>query len=420
MNNIDCNRINIDKLPKFIIPEQKKSMIYPVDCKTQCQTDVFNKLYNIDPLKFFKLGRNRRDGIKISDEEFLKKYNILLENERQMSGDYYAVYNATTMEWMFYSYYITFIRYLTINKDIVVAPLFRVPNSNWIHNGNEMHNINDVISKLQYNISNNIRGWCDDLETTYAINNNLDHFDWAKEFLISVNLTLTGGNHIGEIDGEATLDYFRLGSVHTNGALNKINAHIDSLSLSIESKNIFKTKIKSFYDHYHINATDKSKKDISGLMQILIKKDIVDDVLRITTPYGFFLPVKPSVYLQLLQHNRISVIQDILRVIYSKNNSEFSIDGEETKSRMQEFFIDRGLLKAVQGRFIPVNEEVITKKGNIIINTWNDSGYDLNNKMYKLYEIIVSMLIECTDDANCLAQYRLDQPYNTDTYCNIQ
>ena len=418
MNKIDCNKINVDKLPKFIIPEQKKSMIYPVDCKIQCQTDVFNKLYNIEPLTFFKIGA---DEIKISNEEFLKKYNILLENERQMSGDYYAVYNATTIEWLFYNYYITFIRYLTLKKDIVVAPLFRVPNSNWNHNGNEINNIDDVISKLQYNVSNDISGWCDGSWTTYNKNKKLDYFSWSKEFLLSVNLSITGGNHNDEDDKESTLSYFKKGVVNANGALDRINEHIDSLFLSIDSKNIFKTKIKTFYNDYYNNETDKSKKDISVLMQILIKKDIVDDVLRITTPFGFFLPYKASDYLKALQENKIEIIKDYLSTINRLDDKHFKIDGHETKKIMKNFMINDGLLRAVQGRFIPVNEEVITTKGNIIINTWNDSGYDLNNKMFKLYEIIVSMMIECKDDDNCLIHpYRIDQQHNTESYCNIQ
>jgi len=411
-----CDRINTNNIPKFIQPRIEKSMFYPINCKLKSQTDIHNNMNKIDPLKYFKRNNNR-NATNISDDDFNKKYNFLLSEEKSLTKDYYVVYNATTIEWVFYSYFVSFIRYLEMSKDMVVAPLFRTPNEKWKHNGKDMHTVNDVLEQFKYNVNNNVKGWADGQNSTYSENKNFDHYDWVKEHFISVNLALTGG--FGGNYGESTLHYFSSAQVHTSGAMDKIASFINGMELSNDHKNLYLGKLRSFYDFYHKSENNTDNKDNSVLMQILIKKEIVDDVLVLTTPYGFPLPIKPSKYLNLIQNDDVDAMKVEMANIYNLPDSNFVIDGAETKRRMGMFGIERGDLRGVQGRFVPINEELVTTSGNIIINNWNSSGWDLNTKMFKLYEIILEMMADCASDERCLDQYFSKNPYAVQSYCSM-
>jgi hypothetical protein len=407
-----CNEINIDKLPKLMIPSMKLDLTYPINCGIECQTDSYNKMLVIDPLTYYKNGTS---VINITDNEFLKIYDKLITQERLHAKNYYVTYNATTIDWSFYSYFKTFLRYIEISKNINVAPLIRTPDSNWYFDNTPVNSMQRLFQYFHYHVANqtpesstNVRPYVMG-ETT-----NLDHFEWVKSHIVSCNLSLTGG-YEGRC-GESTLHYFKDAYVHSTGAIDMINSYIDSLDLNGVDKELFKTKILSIYEYYHKSIKHN---DMAVIQQYLIKKQAIDDILYISTPYGYPIPIDASIYLLYLQKADYSQLKILLKEAYEKPDNEFAFDPVSTRHQMHEFNMHIDDLRGVQGRITGCNEELFTKLGNVIINTSTDSGFELTGKLSYLFTAIVDIIAACKKDNSCLSQIKLDYPVGSDNICSI-
>jgi hypothetical protein len=329
--------------------------------------------------------------------------------------DYYVGYNATTIDWVFYSYFKTYLRYIILGKDINVAPLIRTPNSSWSFAGNQVYSVTRLYAYFHYHAANTL-GWAGGTQQRYVMgaSHNLDHFDWAKEHIVSINLSLTGGYKTER--GESTLNYFKSAKVNTDGALSMINDYINSLDLGGNDKRMFKAKIGSIYKHYHDSSEHPDK---SVLQQYLIKKNVIDEFIYISTPYGYPIPILPSVYLHYMQLGDSEMLKKLLRDAYKFPDWKFAFDPVSTKKHMRRFRMHRGELSGVQGRITGCNEELFTNLGNVLINTSSNSGFELSGKLSKLFMTIAEMLATCNQDPNCRSQVAYDYPVVAASVCAI-
>jgi hypothetical protein len=482
-----CEKIKHMKIPKIIEPSVTKSLIYPENCCLYGQTDSYNEYHGIDPLLYYKFGQYYRntddnddndenevrpyddDDVIDDDDDFIRFYNNIMAIERQLVDEYYVVYSATTMDWLFYSYFLTLIKHLKSGTDIYTNPLLRIQNDSWEHKGNLMTSISDVLKQFNDYIKNKqvdstnkyyantpnythqIGGTIttsfpppppptttDTIPTTLpqfppippipplpqfiqpptttdtlpqcqpsiirppTTTNNLDSLDYVTEHMTSVNLSLTGG--YGGISGESTLHYFKSGSTNSEDiALNKISDYIDSTNMAQQQKQAYKVKIQTCYTNFirnidyknTFNAFMNTTNDKSVVMQILIKKECIDECILITTPYGNPLPIEASLYLKLMQERKYDKLVNMLNNAYEMTNDKFVIDGERTKELMQTYSIDTGSIFGVQGRLFNINQKVYSEKGNVIINKFTNSGFNSETKMNELFNILLEFTIDC-------------------------
>ena len=347
---------------------------------------------------------------------------MLLEEEKSMSESYYVLYNATTFDWIYYYYFMSLIRYIILKKPICTLPLMRFKNLNAVNpTGSPVSNVAEAVADINLKIKNNVEGYCD--FRTLSFNDprslkNLDHYSWAKEYMVPMNLSLCGG--VSGV-GESTIGYFKSAKVQTSNAISFLTKYIDSLDyLPNESKHKFKQKILQSFIKMKMKSGEKSI-----LTQTFIKKSEIDKVAILTTPFGFPLPMPLSQYLELMQLGEMKKLEEDIETFYTLPDEYFPIEPKETKKRMNEEighpsrnpYCTKGL-RNVQARFIPVNEELITTPGNVIVNNWTSSGYSLNPKLNEIYKIVLELVLECKNNPKCKAHYTQEN-YWVESMCNI-
>lgn len=401
-DGIICKSGMLSKFPKIIIPELKYH-IYPNCFNDSSQTDNYRKHYNIDIFNYMKLKNNNK--INLTKEIFYKTYSNHVQLENTYSNDYYVLYNSTSFDWIFYYYIISLLTYISLNKDICTLPLMRFPN---VHKDlfNGINSIDDVFKKLQSHINDNTIGFEGKSYNDATIKEKyLDHFSWAKDYLISVNLTLLSG-----IRGESTLMYFKKAKTNTLIGINKLDDLIDYRFKNSTKilRDVYKIKIRDLYSKF-TNSIDKEKSIIN---QFFIKKDLIDKIAYLCIPTGYPIPYKLSDALDKIQKNKISDLEDDILKIKNFSPDMFKIEGLRTKELIDRWNLgidtrNRNKLSNLQARLIPYDQIMFTTPGNIIIKSWTSSGLLQNDKINEIYKLIMEMCIELKDpflkmDSNCI------------------
>ena len=174
---------------------------------------------------------------------------------------------------------------------------------------------------------------------------------------------------------------------------------IDLFPMKREYNLMFTGIFYMYFEQYYSGAK-------SSLYQIFIKKEVVDSLLYISTPYGWPLPIKASEVLSSLQKNNFksSILPKINHSNFGEEINKLNINPEATKNRLHEYRLKNNL-DNLQARYVASAEEIIMKDDNVIIFDYNkDFSNDLG-KNIKLYRLITDLILYCKDFPECFSEH---------------
>jgi hypothetical protein len=387
--------------------------------------DVFNNGYKIKITSICLQHSQTSNYLKYKNETLYShipkqvsdpfaRYHLLIglkdfiNHEFIASPDYYTVYHATSRMAYFCMQLQTMVRHMVLKKDIYTT-IFRQPNKDWFYNENVVTNMKTfkefALNKLQTNTGELIS---DDYKYEQdGITNNkhetrFDWFSWFKLFGLSVNFTLASGN-----PGENSINYLTNSISHT-GTEFIVNEVRTVLRRIFDTDQAF-DNIMHFYNQFY-GQSDDSKSDNfseSVLLQIHIKKEIIDEVLYVSTPYGIPVTDNAGKILDMYQSGNYDELKNHLHTIsrehldtcknnLSSPNQKFTFDNYLScgAEYMMKTYGLQDTLKNVQGRFICANEELIVTPGNVIVSSLDKNSFNDNYKFYELYKLMISLLIK--------------------------
>ena len=342
----ECKVIN--NLPKIIYP--KITEVYSnIFCKCFSQTEVFNDLYRKDSVRNIidkDISELRLSYSPDDKKLLLENVKIIIDKEKILCDDYYVVYHGTLRIHTFLYQIQTIIRHIILGKDMNKnCLLFRIfPESS-------KYKVKDVESFFEY-----IKYKAKESHTKFDIGN-LDHELWWKKKAMAVNLSLFQGS-----GGENSFQYFISAHSRTSPTYikNTIKKVINLFPMEREYNQMFTKMFYMYFEQYYSGAK-------SSLYQIFIKKEVVDSLLYISTPYGWPLPIKASEVLSSLQKNNFnsSILPKINHSNFGKEINKININPEETKRHLRMYNLKNNL-DNLQARYIASAEEIIMKDDNVI------------------------------------------------------
>jgi len=322
----------------------------------------------------------------------INQISDLIESEKQTAVEYYTFYSANTRVALFLQYVSTVLRFILVQKNITTL-LLKYPTDVWItENGKKINTIKKFYDYLGGTID----------RTGDAVDGGhypLDHTPLYRALGTSVNLNIFGGGN--PKNGEHTLQYFLCGNsqTKTTGIYTLIENMILSFGFVGEMAKTIQAELTNFYKEV-CNKNDSGNETKGTLLQILVKKTIVDKVVRITTPWGYPLPINTSVIMDLLQRNELNEIETKLKTIYDDNVTTHMILPETTRSKMKSYYLNKDDISYLQGRFISADENIIMTEGNVIINEISSDCRDSTQLLPKLYTLIITQILRCFKNPN--------------------
>jgi hypothetical protein len=340
--------------------------------------------------------------------------------EKLLSPKYYTVYHGCPRASYFLMEMETLFYCITQRKD-VNSILFRSRDNTWRYGNKLVNNMSSFKEYIVHNVKQNEYDIPGDPENLiYGVANsatrinNLDHYLFYKKIAISVNLSIMGGKL-----GESTFNYFmdELSNTPEKSIFNLINIMIDHYfpKYSEYWRDLAKVKIRQFYDeNYTLNSTNyygTENLSDSVLMQINIKKEIVDDVLYISTPFGYPIDIPAHEILEYYQRDDFPSLLDRIDSYNSsadlKFNKNFLPDIKNDNTSVNTFnnwfgavgdhllgkFPPRDITD-LQGRLVTANQKLFLEKDNFVIKTFDKSGFDHSNRFFELYMLVLHMLGE--------------------------
>lgn len=425
---IDKKKI-CDDAAQFLYESYIPNVVYPritysiLPCKYGSQTENYKKHYNA------LVSSNLRQILGDDPLNPIKDKILQMEAmEKNMASDYYVVYHAMPRFALFLTQINTLL--LSFEKNIPITTLlFRKHDRFWDIDGQTLTstenfpefvqyhiNINDPMRIYERKASETSAGvptynlYPKELENgilTHGVleyKHGLDWFKWYKSAAMSVNLSIYGGT----LKEESTIAYFVTSK--SNSTSNDIFKLIDdkvnhliprdqpdiqteqkALLVREQFKNLLKVAYKSLYDNQEV-ARNKSN---SILLQIFIKKEIIDKVLLISAPYGCIIPVKASEYLDMMQQNKMNEMQQkIVDIMENHNNYKFPFMKQNTLQRMRAGDMKNNLVD-VQGRLVCADINSMGQEGNVIIKYIDSTNNSDDDKMSVLHKIFIKMMIQC-------------------------
>lgn len=449
-----ASEIRVDELPFITDPK----LIYNVfPCTINSQTEHFNKYrdkYNSKRRKTEVLLLKIINKNKSLKDDYVA--NILYEyiaKEKMLSQNYYTVYHSCSRASFFYCQIMTII-YSLINKKNINTTLFRTKTEDWnglctsaedfykyidyhLKNGNQQiktveTNIPDINTVDDSNglVDNSVDDLLDKLidkptsEPTLATESEVvngvmkrdkiyyppgvDHFLWYKKIALSVNLSLLGGlKH-----GENTMSYFLSEDTHTSddAILNLLNQYIEyELTKNITNEKLlqslkllilkYQMAFKLLFESLYKNKTDKLFTSKSMLLQMFIKKDVIDKILCITSPCGNLLPITASEVMKDIQENKLFELESKINKIFTTPDQyEFKPEclKNNTLTRMRNSYLSKHVIN-LQGRFVCADIDTISAEGNVIIDHLDKTTFDDKYRIQMAYKVILSMILDCKE-----------------------
>lgn len=386
------------------------------------------------------------DG-KVSKEQQINWLHQIQAKEIMMSGDYFVVYHAYgRAQWMVYEL-ITVLYNKLKGNDGVRNQLLRIDDEpNTVIKFYEHLEKNIEIETDRYNKvakhneetkndeklrQNDVSVYVDGEKKCTNINdiiNNkndagLDYWSFFKVAGISVNLSAFGGKLNS---GESTYSYFKNSRSNTAADF-MFDVLLYRMLLKIfnddgKTENIakfFKNKCDEFkilYNNLYGTNGCTIYPYCSGakLLQIFIHKEIVDDVLYISTPYGNPLGLNTK---QTLKNLRTGKIEDIKKDIINKVNDvknsgkdfcdRLKILNNNTLARITEHKLTEDITN-LQARFIaPSMLKYNDESNKIVINQLDNNNIDDTEHRLLIISFAVSLCYEYqqlteNDDDSCV------------------
>jgi hypothetical protein len=278
--------------------------------------------------------------------------NVLTEREKLMSDDYYTVYHATTPLVMFLSEILTMYYHMYYKKPLsTTSKVFRLEN--------EIRDVNSFLS-YQYSLPSNKHF-------------NLDNNQEFTAIGMSVSPSLYSGN-----SGENSIGYFseKDSATVSSQDINKLITSVVELFPFTDKRyiDVYIYKLKRHFKRYFSNHLNKNECINSVMYQIFIKKEKINDILYMSTAWGYKIDIDANEYFNNLQKgNNLQnlslydkVILDINKNIYSKIKSE---DGDK--------------IGDVFSKSLPVIYDLIdcvnVSYTNIALNKFKEYGIYLND-----------------------------------------
>jgi hypothetical protein len=379
------------------------------------------------------LPKNIEDWIEKMTYLYNEREKMVIKNgvihmvtiEKLLSPKYYTVYHGCPRA-SYFLMEIETIFYCIMQRRDVNSVLFRSKDNTWRYDNKPVNDMSSFKEYIVHNVKQNkptnirsilrnpenlINGVANSKNREY----NLDHYNFYKKLGISVNLSIMGGK-----SGENTFEYFidEVSNTSPNAIFNLINIMIDHYFPESTGswRTLAKFRIRQFYDQNYTvknsnNYYGTENKSDSVLIQINIKKEIVDDVLYISTPYGYPIDIPaheileyyqrgefPSLFARIDSYNLSSdrkfkktFIPDIKndRTSVKTFNNWFGSVGDYILSSFP-----RGDVTNLQGRLVTANQELFLEKDNFVIKTFDKSGFDHSNRFFELYMLILYTLGE--------------------------
>jgi hypothetical protein len=335
----------------------------------------------------------------------LLDFKNFINHEYLASTDYYTVYHATSRISYFYMQLETILRHMVLKKNIHTT-IFRQPNNNWVYGDKVVKDMKTfkefALDKLQQNKGEAIQdGYFYEQDGVTNMKNIppvFDYFSWYKMFGISVNLTLASGQ-----PSENSINYLVNNITYTDSSF-IITRTKALLNLIFDNDQAF-NDIMEFYNGCY-NSTNENC-STSVLLQIHIKKEIIDEILYISTPHGLPITNNAGKILDMYQSGDYTKLKNHLHTI---SREHLGVCNNNMRSPNQPFTFDNYLacgsaymmglsnvpdsLLNVQGRFVCANEELIVTPGNVIVSSLDKNSFNDNYKFYELYKLLISLLIK--------------------------
>jgi len=412
--------------PKIINPETPL-VISPCDSSSQTENfleylaqnkvkisknkiSIENARKLINPIKFsLKLkGSDNFDKIQIENI-----YNTAISKEKSLSENYFVVYHATTAASIFLNIVSTILYNQEHNTEMNTI-LLRTKTASFKFGNNYMKDANNVNDYLTYHIQNNIEtiSFSDKLNQNINLKPNdltnnsrnkyrnkccIDWFSFYKSMALSVNLSLLGGNYK---EGENTLSYFlNIKNSHTSPdflidlCVKNVQEHFNKYSMDDYDRKVFNDKcenyIKLLYKYIFQNTNNEFLNNPAVLLQIFIKKEITDKILKISTPCGNLFNIRASDLLKALQENKYDEMTRYLKDNY-ENISLIPSLKNNTKKRIDNIIHENNLIN-LQGRFIGADIDTLNTKGNSIVNIINFNNTDPSTMINYIYNVLYSL-----------------------------
>ena len=346
--------------------------------KNKTVTDQHSELFTINTneiinksIQYVNPNLSERNKIFIGRE-----LNKMIIRERQLANDYFVVYTANTTSVKFYYDVLTII-YNTINYDNfnLYKKKIRLTSEH-----NSLDDFFDIIYKKIYMADNNITDINqvpkDPLLYENIYNDSaFDHSTFFKEKAISCNLSLFG--NMGN-SGECTL-LFYLQNINVSDTTWLFGECKKRLTELLGKANLKKYKL--IFEKYFM------EKQTGILNQIFIKKEIVDNVLYISTAYG--LPLNNNKYYDnasigstraFLELYRNGQIDELIDIIVKQNDSSSIKNIKNFLSLQDKWDIlkkpDYNLLNNLQGRLV-YDMDIFDNNQVLFFETeYNDVNYE--------------------------------------------
>jgi len=393
-----------ENFAKYMVDEYMKK-------KPNIPKNVANKLR--DPINFMKKTARH----KITDIQISNIYNSTIYTEKAMSKDYFVVYHATTSASLLLSVISTLL-YNIEKKRNMSTILLRANKEVFKYGDKYMNNADDISDYLEYHLKNTVENitfkdrasgtdvqitnqdLINDSNNTYQKKCAADWFSYYKKIALSVNLTLFGGNFR---EGENTFSYFaQIQNSHTspdfllNLCVQAIKGHFDSYPIPQIYRSAFNDKceqvIKILYDKLLNNGENKAFENPAVLLQIFVKKELVDKTIKISTPCGNLLNIPTKEVLDAIQKNKLDEILDYIKEAGDKIALIPSLKNN-TVERVKKIKAENSIVN-VQGRFIGADIDTLNEEGNMIVNVINFNGTNHTTMLHYVHKAIYALEYE--------------------------
>jgi len=399
----------IKNMPNYYRPEinQKYSNLYNIElggCNSQTQEYIgrYKSYDNIQSYIHKIYTASRGDSPTIDPEKLKLEINNMIAKEKIYCENYFVVYHAAPMIFKLIGDIQTIIYHAKNNKHIsenmMIFRMNKLENKEVV----DSHSFYNYMAKKTYNMK-------------------LDRESWYKDLAISVNLNLFGGQ---PDTAESTLEFF-IKSIDFSDDISQkiITSILTQFPLGKKTYDIYYNRIKKHHDKFY-----NYKKVI--LYQIFIRKNIINDILILTTPFGIPLELDPKTVLTNIQYghhqNLLHPRQKISNIDSIVEDLNFIGDGRSPyfnkpapgkyHSQMNAHSVDRisfinttdlrNNIDHLQGRLIGVANKIITGKDadsydNVFMFNYNNHFEDMTASKLDLYKIIIDLMLECGMNPSC-------------------